>query len=142
MVVRRLRGAVPRIDAVWVRAAAADLARRGVPPAAAFAAAELRPDAIAAEPARVPYPAYPAFRQPPAEASRDSLFGFNRGGAVDTREAGLIAYVCLNARDVGAAMRNLERYITVFNEAMRVRLTAQPDRLELEMSVADRGRHR
>ena len=142
MTVRRLRGAVPRIDAVWVRAAAAELGRRGVPVAAVLAAAGLRSDVIAAPRARIPYRAYAAFLEAAADATRDPLFGFHLGGAVDTREAGLIAYVCLNARDVGGAMRNLERYIAVFNEAMRVRLVSQPDRLELEMRITDRGRHR
>jgi AraC-like DNA-binding protein len=133
---------VPRIDAVWVRAAAAELGRRGVPAASVFAAAGLRPDLVAAPRARIPYRAYAAFLEAAAEVGRDPLFGFKLGGAVDTREAGLIAYVCLNARDIGAALRNLERYITVFNEAMRVRLTAEPDQLALEMRLVDRGQHR
>jgi hypothetical protein len=129
------------IDAVWARRIVAELERRGVPPGPALAAAGLDADAIAGREARIAFRRHAALFEAAAAAAGDRQFGLALGSRADVRDAGLLAYVCLNARTVGDAVHNLERYIAVFNEAAIVRHAARPGRFEVELRLADRGAH-
>jgi len=134
--------AVPMIDAVWARLAVAELERRGAESGPALAAAGLARPSIEVHGARIPFRAHADLLEAAAQACGDSRFGLTLGCAIDVREAGLVAFVCLNARSFIEALRNLDRYIAVFNDAANVNLVETRDRLEIECSFADLGTHR
>ena len=73
-----------------------------------------------------------------AEATGDGCFGLHLAAReVDIRDAGLLAYVGLSSRTLGEAVRNLARYGSVLNEAIRGTLELSEDSADLVIEVLD-----
>jgi AraC-like DNA-binding protein len=71
-----------------------------------------------AEDAKVPYKNIATFFEHAAELCNDDLLGFRIAQHVDAREAGLIAYVGMNAPTLRGFMRNIAAYARVFSDAI------------------------
>ncbi len=59
-----------------------------------------------------------------AEALGDDLLGFHLAEDIDSREMGLLYYVAASADTMGDALRRVERYIKLQNEAVRFKVSA------------------
>src|SRR5215468_8084874 len=57
-----------------------------------------------------------------AEALQDDLLGFHLARDVDLREIGLLYYVLNSSDRLGDALRRAERYCTIINEGVRLRV--------------------
>ncbi len=68
-----------------------------------------------------------------AEAIEDSAFGLHLAEQADPRDAGIIFYAVSAAENVGEAWSLLARYSRIANEAVRVKLTATPEGLVVEV---------
>ncbi len=67
---------------------------------------------------KVPYESIASFFEQAAELCDDDLMGFRIAQQVDAREAGLLAYVGINAPTVRGFMRNIAAYSRVFSDAV------------------------
>lgn len=72
-----------------------------------------------------------------AQLLKDEAFGLHVGLAEDLREIGVLSYVVLNSSTVGAALRNLERYVRVFAQRVEIRLDARRALARLTFGIDD-----
>ena len=68
-----------------------------------------------------------------AEAIDDTAFGLHLAEQVDPRGTGIIFYSMSAAETLGEALALLDRYSRIANEAARLKLTASPDGLSVEV---------
>ena len=68
-----------------------------------------------------------------AEAIEDTAFGLHLAEQTDPRDAGTIFYVMSAAENLGEALALLDRYSRIANEAVRMKLTATPEGLVVEI---------
>jgi AraC-like DNA-binding protein len=62
-----------------------------------------------------------------ANALRDDLLGFHLAKSLDLREMGLLYYVSASSETLGDALRRLERYSTIGNEGVALRVCEGED---------------
>ena len=70
-----------------------------------------------------------------AEAIEDTAFGLHLAELADPRNAGIFFYVASAAENLGEALALLARYSRIANEAVRVKLTATPVGLVVEIGL-------
>ncbi|MFO1060458.1 MAG: AraC family transcriptional regulator [Dongiaceae bacterium] len=129
---------VHTVDAVWARVIADHLERSGRPAREILAAAGLDRAGLQQEGTRVPFRQHARLLDLAAEATGDGCFGLHLAAReVDIRDAGLLAYVGLSSRTLGEAVRNLARYGSVLNEAIRGTLELSEDAADLVIEVLD-----
>ena len=68
-----------------------------------------------------------------AEAIEDTVFGLHLAEQTDPRDAGIIFYAMSAAENLGEALALLDRYSRIANEAARLKLTATPVGLVVEI---------
>jgi hypothetical protein len=68
-----------------------------------------------------------------AEAIEDAAFGLHLAEQADLRNAGIFFYVASAAESLGEALALMRRYCRIANEAVRVKLTATPEGLVVEI---------
>ena len=68
-----------------------------------------------------------------AEAIEDTAFGLHLAEQTDPRDAGIIFYAMSAAKNLGEALALLDRYSRIANEAVRMKLTATPEGLVVEI---------
>lgn len=67
-----------------------------------------------------------------AEAMDDSAFGLHLAEQTDPRDAGILFYVASGAQTISEALTLLARYFRIVNEAVRLKLTRNPEGAALE----------
>ena len=78
-----------------------------------------------------------------SKALRDEYLGFSLAERVDLRELGMLYYVATSSRRLGDALRRLERYVRVANEALIVRIgKGAPGHIVLAYAGVSRHRDR
>jgi Arabinose-binding domain of AraC transcription regulator, N-term len=68
-----------------------------------------------------------------AEAIEDTAFGLHLAEQTDPHDAGIIFYAMSAAENLGEALALLARYSRIANEAVRMKLTATPEGLLVEI---------
>jgi AraC-like DNA-binding protein len=68
-----------------------------------------------------------------AEAIKDTAFGLHLAEQADPRDAGIIFYAMSAAETLGEALALLDRYSRIANEAARLKRTATPEGLAVEI---------
>ena len=68
-----------------------------------------------------------------AEAIEDTAFGLHLAEQADPRNAGIFFYVASAAENLGEALALMARYCRIANEAVRVKLTASPEGVVVEI---------
>jgi AraC-like DNA-binding protein len=128
------------IDAVWIKLAVKKLERKGLSATALLREAEVRPHVLSQKAARVPFHQHAALLDLAAKATQNGCFGLelaaNEG---DFRDNGLVAYTALSSGNLGEALRVLERYIHVFNEAIDVSVAFLPREVKIVFDPSDAG---
>jgi AraC-like DNA-binding protein len=125
------------VDAVWARRVVGELDGAGLPTAELLAAAGLRREQLRGPDAHIPFKAHVMLLENAARALQDQCFGFRLGSKVELTEAGLVAYVTLNSHDLGAALRNLCRYLVILTEGSVGDLRQEAGEVKLRFSFAD-----
>ena len=125
------------VDAVWARRVVAELDRARLPASELLGAVGLRREQLTAPDAQIPFDAHVRLFENAASALREPCFGFRLGSAVELTEAGLVAYVTLNSPDLGAALRNLCRYLAILTEGSVCELRRDGAEVRLLFSFAD-----
>jgi AraC-like DNA-binding protein len=125
------------VDAVWARRVVAELDRVGFPASELLGALGLHRDQLAGPDAHIPFHAHVKLLENAARALREPCFGFRLGSEVELTEAGLVAYVTLNSPDLGAALRNACRYLTILTEGTVAHLRQEAGEVKLLFSFVD-----
>jgi AraC-like DNA-binding protein len=126
------------IDAVWVKLAARRLEQRGISAAALLQKAEIKPYVLNQKSARVPFYQHARLLDLAGKATDNGCFGLelaaNEG---DPRDNGLLAYTALSSKTFGEALKVLERYLHVFNEAVEVSVELLPRDVKIDYHISD-----
>src|SRR5215468_1227205 len=129
---------MPTIDAVWLKLATQRLERQGLSAATLLQRAEVKPYVLNQKAARIPFYQHAALLDLAARATGSGCFGLelaaNEG---DPRDNGLLAYSALSSKTFGEALRVLERYFHVFNEALDVSVEFLPREVTIDYHVSD-----
>ena len=111
----------PMAAGVAARLAVAELERRGIDPAPLLARCKLPPGPLA-DGKRVSVGAQIKFLDLAALAAADDWLGLDLAQQFDLRELGMLYYVTASSRSLGDALRRLERYARLGNEALIVKV--------------------
>src|SRR5215471_11282300 len=130
--------AMRTIDAVWVKLVAKRLGRQGLSATELLQRAEVKPYVLNHKAARIPFYQHAAVLALAAKATENGCFGLelaaNEG---DPRDNGLLAYTALSSKTFGEALKVLERYLHVFNEAIEVSVELLPRDVKIDYHVSD-----
>ena len=119
--VARTLTAVPTAGGLATRLAVAELERRGIDPNPLLARAGL--SAISLDRGgRVDVRSQIAFLELAAQRVGDEFLGLTLAEQFDLRELGMLYYIASSSHRFGDALRRLERYVQVANQALVVRL--------------------
>jgi len=115
------------IDAVWVKFVAERLERRGLSATELVQSAEIKPYLLNPKSAQIPFYQHAALLDLAAKATENGCFGLelaaNEG---DPRDNGLLVYTALSSKTLGEALKVVERYFHVLNEAIDVSVEFSP----------------
>jgi AraC-like DNA-binding protein len=125
------------VDAVWARRVVAELDRAGLPASALLGAVGLDREQLAGPDAHIPFNAHVMLLENAARALQEPCFGFRLGSEIELTEAGLVAYVTLNSHDLGAALRNMCRYLVILTEGSVGELRQEAGEVKLLFSFGD-----
>jgi AraC-like DNA-binding protein len=125
------------VDAVWARRVVAELDRVGLPASELLCAVGLHRDQLTGPDAHIPFSAHVRLLENAALALREPCFGFRLGSEIELTEAGLVAYVTLNSPDLGAALRNMCRYLVILTEGSVGNLRQEAGEVKLLFSFGD-----
>jgi AraC-like DNA-binding protein len=125
------------VDAVWARRVVAELDRAGLPASEILGTVELHREQLTGPDAHIPFHAHVMLLENAARALREPCFGFRLGSEIELTEAGLVAYVTLNSHDLGAALRNMCRYLVILTEGSVGDLRQEAGEVKLLFSFAD-----
>jgi len=106
---------------IATRLAVAHLERIGLDPTSLLARAGLSRSDLASD-KRVNADLQIDFLEQVSRAARDDWIGFTLAATVDLREAGMLYYAAASSHRLGDALARLQRYCSVGNEALVVRL--------------------
>ena len=125
------------VDAVWARRVVAELDRAGLRASDLLSAAGLHHEQLTGPDAHIPFKAHVMLLENAARALRQPCFGFRLGSEIELTEAGLVAYVTLNSPNLGAALRNMCRYLVILTEGTVWNLRQEGGEVKLLFSFTD-----
>jgi AraC-like DNA-binding protein len=115
------------INAVWVKLVAKRLERQGLSAAELLHKAEVKPHLLNQKAARIPFYQHAALLDLAAKATENGCFGLDlAANEIDPRDNGLLVYTALSSKTLGEALKVVERYFHVLNEAIDVSLEFSP----------------
>jgi AraC-like DNA-binding protein len=135
---RRL-AAIPTAAGLAARLAAAELERRNMDPSRLLARSGLSALALDRRD-RISVVSQIEFLELASREVGDDLFGFGLAEKVDLRELSMLYYVAASSNRLGDALRRLERYVCVGNEALVARIHMGPV-WRVDLSYAGVPRH-
>jgi AraC-like DNA-binding protein len=126
------------IDAVWVKLVAKSLERRGLSASNLLQRAEIKPYLLNQKAARIPFYQHAALLDLAAKATENGCFGLDlAANVVDPRDSGLLAYTALSSKTFGEAIKVVERYLHVFNEAIDLKVEFSPREVTIDCHLSD-----
>ena len=141
-VMPRSVAAVPTAGGLAARLAVEELKRREVDPGLLLARCGLSVAALDRRD-RIKVMSQIEFLELASKAVRDEYLGLSLAERVDLRELGMLYYVAASSQRLGDALRRLERYVRVANEALIIRISkGTPCRIALAYAGVSRHRDR
>ena len=126
------------IDAVWVKLVAERLERRGLSAADLLQRAEIKPYVLNQKSARIPFYQHAALLDLAAKAMENGCFGLDlAANESDPRDNGLLAYTALSSKTFGEALKVVERYLHVLNEAIDVTVEFSPREVTIDYHISE-----
>lgn len=138
--VARTLAAAPTASGLAARLAVGELRRRGIDPGPLLARAHLSPVNLDLN-GRIDVRSQIEFLEIASHALGDDFLGLTLAAQFDVRELGMLYYVAASSQCVGDALRRIERYVRVGNEALTVKVH-KGSACRLELSYAGVPRHR
>jgi AraC-like DNA-binding protein len=137
-VLRKL-GAIPTADGLITRLAIDHLKSREIDPIPLLQQARLSSSALGSR-QRISAASQIALLELASSALKDDWIGLTLAANFDLRELGMLYYVAASARQLGDALKRLQRYVQIGNEALTVRFD-KGDPCSLFFSYAGVPRH-
>jgi AraC-like DNA-binding protein len=126
------------IDAVWVKLIAKTLQRRGIAATELLQKAEIKPYLLNQKAARIPFYQHAALLDLAAKATENGCFGLDLvANEIDPRDSGLLGYTALSSKTFGEALKVVERYLHVLNEAIDVSVEFSPREVTIDYHLSD-----
>ena len=126
------------IDAVWVKLVAERLERQGLSPAELLQRAEVKPYLLNQKAARIPFYQHAALLDLAAKATENGCFELElAANGSDPRDNGLLVYTALSSKTFGEALKVLQRYFHVLNEAIDVNVEFSPREATIDYHLSD-----
>jgi hypothetical protein len=126
------------INAVWVKLVAERLERQGLSPAELLQRAEVKPYLLNQKAARIPFYQHAALLDLAAKATENDCFGLDlAANEGDPRDNGLLVYTALSSKTFGEALKVLQRYFHVLNEAIDASVEFSPREVTIEYHLSD-----
>src|SRR5215831_16451312 len=109
------------IDAIWAKLIAKRLERQGLTALELLQQAEVKPYLLNQKAARIPFYQHAALLDLAAKATENGCFGLDlAANEGDPRDNGLLVYTALSSKTLDEALKVVERYFHVLNEAIDV----------------------
>ena len=131
--------AVPTAAGLAARLAVAHLAQRGIDPAQLLARSGVSKADLSSN-ARIRALSQIELLAQVSRATNDAWIGLTLAQSFDLREVGMLYYVASSSQTLGDALRRIERYARVANEALSVQVDRIPA-CRIELSYAGVPRH-
>jgi AraC-like DNA-binding protein len=129
---------MPTIDAVWVKLVAERLERRGLSAADLLQRAEIKPYVLNQKSARIHFYQHAALLDLAAKATENGCFGLDLAAhGSDPRDNGLLVYTALSGKTFGDALKVVERYLHVLNEAIDVKVEFLPREVTVDYHISE-----
>ena len=125
------------IDAIWVKLVANRLERQGLSATELLQRAEVKPYVLNQKSARIPFYQHAALLDLAAKATENGCFGLDlAANEGDPRDNGLLAYTALSSKTLGEALKVVERYFHVLNEAIDVGVEFSPREVTVDYHLS------
>jgi hypothetical protein len=109
------------IDAIWAKRTAERLNARGLPAEELLEKAGVKRYLLNQKAARIPFHQHATLLDLAARATENECFGLDLAAKEgDPRDNGLLVYTLLSSKTFGEALKVVERYFHVLNEAIDV----------------------
>src|SRR5215472_12427261 len=126
------------IDAIWAKLIAKRLERQGLTALELLQRAEVKPYLLNQKSARIPFYQHAALLDLAAKATENGCFGLDlAANEGDPRDNGLLAYAALSSKTLGEALKAVERYFHVLNEAIDVGMEFSPREVTIDYHLSD-----
>jgi AraC-like DNA-binding protein len=130
--------ATQSIDAIWVKRACQRIKTAGLQPEQLLRQVGIKPHTVNRSEARIPFRQHAEFLHVASLATKDDLFGLELAASEkDPRDAGLLAYLTLSSQTLGEALAVVERYMNLFNEAVKIRVVPSSNGVMFEHKYSD-----
>ena len=126
------------IDAVWARLVAKKLEQQGLAAIELLQRADVKPYVLNQKAARIPFYQHSALLDLAAKATENGCFGLDLAAKeIDPRDNGLLAYTAFSSNTFGEALKVVERYSHVLNEAIDVYVEFSPREATIDFQLSD-----
>ena len=126
------------IDAVWVKLVAERLERQGLSATELLRRAEVKPYVLNQKAGRIPFQQHATLLDLAARATESGCFGLDLAAKEgDPRDNGLLAYTALSSGTFREALKVVERYFHVLNEAIDVKVEFSPGEVTIDYQLSD-----
>ena len=128
------------IDAVWVKLVAKRLERQRLSAAELLQRAEIKPYLLNQKSARIPFYQHAALLDLAAKATQNGCFGLDlAANEGDPRDNGLLAYTALSSKTLDEALKVVERYFHILNEAIDVHVKSSLQEVTIDYHLSEGG---
>jgi AraC-like DNA-binding protein len=126
------------IDAIWVKRTAERLNAQGLPAEELLNKAGIKRYLLNQKAARIPYHQHATLLDLAARATENGCFGLDLAAKEgDPLDNGLLAYTALSSETFREALKVVERYFHVLNEAIDVKVEFSPREVTIDYQLSD-----
>ena len=126
------------IDAIWAKRVSEALKAAGLPADEIVKQAGIQPYVLNQEAARVPFQRHAKLLHLAAQVTGNGSFGLDLAAkGTDPRDSGLLVYAALSSKTFGEALKVVQRYMHVLNEAVDIDMRVSSDALTLGCDFID-----
>jgi hypothetical protein len=133
---------VQTVDAIWARRTSEALRAAGLPADDIVKRAGIQPYLLNQDSARVAFSQHAKLLHLAAQVTGRGSFGLELAAkGTDPRDSGLLVYAALSSKTFGEALKVVQRYMHVLNEAVDVDMELSSAAVRLEFDFASREDH-
>ena len=126
------------IDAIWVKRTAERLSAQGLPAEELLRKAGIKSYLLNQKAGRIPFQQHATLLDLAARATENGCFALDLAAKEgDPRDNGLLAYTALSSGTFREALKVVERYFHVRNEAIDVKVEFSPGEVTIDYQLTD-----
>jgi AraC-like DNA-binding protein len=125
------------VDARWACLTFQHMREQGVRTDTALKEAGLVRSQLRDPDKRIPFAKHVRFLEIAADRLGDPFWGLHLGASIHPKQVGLLGYVALSCDTLGAAIKNMTRYLSVLSEGAEVELAIQGNQVSVTSRILD-----